>query len=63
MTTRLIIAYSLIALMVIVAAAMIWWKAYHSTRRVDARRRAKLAENYRRRGEAAEAAALKANEH
>ena len=62
MATRLIIAYSLIALMALAVAVGIWRNAYHSTRRVEARRKTKLAEHYRRRGRAAEAATLEASE-
>jgi hypothetical protein len=39
MTTRLIIAYSLIAAMVFAAAAIAWWAVYHSRERTEARRR------------------------
>ena len=38
MSTRLIIAYTLIAVMVLAAAAIAWWSAYHSRERTEARR-------------------------
>jgi hypothetical protein len=39
MTTRLIIAYSLIGAMVLAAAAIAWWTLYISRERTEARRR------------------------
>jgi predicted negative regulator of RcsB-dependent stress response len=51
MTFRLIIAYSLIALMVLAAVAVVCWNVYHSSRRTDARRRARQAEYFRKRDE------------
>ena len=45
MPTRLVIAYSLIALMVAATAAVIWWKAYHSHHRTYERRRRKVLAN------------------
>lgn len=57
MTTRLVIAYSLIALLVLAGAAVVWWNVYHSTRRTEARRQARLNEKNRRQDQArAEAA-------
>lgn len=49
MPTRLIIAYSLIALLTVAAAAWAWWIAHHSPKRVEARRRARTLEQHARR--------------
>ncbi len=37
MPTRLIIAYALIALLVLTAAGIAWWKVHHSRERVEER--------------------------
>jgi hypothetical protein len=53
---RLVIAYGLIGLMVLAAAAALWWRARNSYARRDERARVRLARHYRRRDEAAAAA-------
>ena len=53
MPTRLVVAYGLIALMVIGAAALVWWRARNTHHRRDTRARAALEERYRLRDEAA----------
>jgi uncharacterized iron-regulated membrane protein len=50
---RLVIAYGLIALLMLAAAAILWWRARNSRERRDARARDRLAERYRQRLEAA----------
>lgn len=55
MPDRLIVAYSVIALMALVAGAVIWWNIHHSRRRTEARRRKKVAEYSRSRDAAADA--------
>jgi hypothetical protein len=56
MTTRLLVGYALIALLVLATAAAIWWKTYYnSPRRVHARARARHTKRLRRRDEAAAA--------
>ena len=52
---RLIVAYGLIALMVLAGAAYFGWRAYNSQRRRDDRARGRVAERYRKRDEAAAA--------
>lgn len=52
MTTRLIVAYSLIALLVLAGAAAVWWNVYHSKGRTEARRSARVNERHRRQDEA-----------
>lgn len=39
--TRLIVAYALIALLVVAGAAVVWWNVYHSRQRVEERERAR----------------------
>jgi hypothetical protein len=41
MTERLMIAYGLIALMIVALAAIVWWNLYHSYPRKEARERAR----------------------
>ena len=53
MPTRLLVAYAIIAMLVIAGAAFAWWSAHNSRSRRDARARARLAERYRLRDEAA----------
>jgi hypothetical protein len=53
---RLVVAYGLIGLMVLAAVAWAWWRARNTHPRREARERARLAEHYRRRDEAAAAA-------
>lgn len=62
MTSRLVIAYSLIALMVLAAVAVVCWNVYHSSRRTDARRRARQAEYFRKRDESLSAKGASAAE-
>ena len=50
---RLVIAYGLIALMVLAAVGLAWWRAHNSQRRRDERARSRLAERYRQRSEIA----------
>jgi hypothetical protein len=57
MPTRLLFAYAIVALLVFAGAAFAWWTAYNSRDRRDARARARLAERYRVRDEAAGRAA------
>lgn len=47
MPTRLVIAYGLIALMVLAAAGLVWWRSRNTQRRRDERARRRLAERYR----------------
>ena len=53
--TRLIIAYGLIAAMLLAAVAVALWSVRNSWHRRDARDRARLAKHYQRRDEAAAA--------
>lgn len=39
--TRLIVAYALIALMVLAVAGVVWWQVRHSPRRVEEREQAR----------------------
>lgn len=57
MPTRLVVAYGIMALMVLAGAAFAWWTVHNSRSRRDQRARARLAERYRLRGEAARHAA------
>jgi hypothetical protein len=41
MTTRLVVAYALIALLVLAAAGIAWWNVHHSRPRTEARQRAR----------------------
>lgn len=41
MPTRLIVAYALIALLLVVAAGIAWWKVHHSRERVEERAKAR----------------------
>jgi hypothetical protein len=52
-TTRLVIAYGLIALMLLAAVGGLAWKLHNTQQRRDERGRAKLAERYRQRDDAA----------
>lgn len=45
--TRLLVAYGLIAVMVLAAATIVWWKARQSPRRIEARKRARRRAAYR----------------
>ena len=51
-STRLLVAYGLIGLMVLAAVAFIWWRAHNTQERRDTRARTKLAEYYRKRDQA-----------
>ena len=51
MPTRLIIAYSLLALLILAAAAAIWRIRHQSPKRVEERRRARTLEQHSRREE------------
>lgn len=53
MTTRLLVAYGLIALMVLAGLAFAWWARHNSSDRRAERSRTRLAERYRQRDEAA----------
>lgn len=53
MPMRLIVAYGLIAAMLLIAAAIAWWSRYNSRERRQLRSRARQAEVYRLRDEAA----------
>jgi len=57
MPTRLVLAYAILAMLVLAGAAFAWWTKHNSRDRRDARARARLAERYRQRDEAAERAA------
>ena len=57
MPTRILLAYAIIAVLVLAGAAFAWWTRHNSRDRRDARARARLAERYRVRDEAAERAA------
>ena len=57
MPARLLVAYAIIALLVLAGAAFAWWTAHNSRSRRDARARTRLAERYRLRDEAAARAA------
>jgi len=57
MPTRLLLAYAIIALLVLAGAAFAWWTAHNSRERRDARAKARLAARYRLRDEAAGCAA------
>jgi hypothetical protein len=52
MPTRLVIAYGLIAVMLLAAAGFAWWRARNTHERRDARARARQAARYRVRDEA-----------
>ena len=52
-TTRLAVAYGLIALMLLAAVGGVVWKLRNTQQRRDERSRARLAERYRQRDEAA----------
>ena len=54
---RLAVAYGLIALMVLAAVALVWWRWHNSERRRYARDRRRRDEYYRQRDQAAEAPA------
>ncbi len=41
MTDRLMLAYGLIFLMIVVIAAIVWWNVYHSYPHKEARERAR----------------------
>lgn len=56
MTTRLVIAYGLIALLMLAAAALAWWMSHNSRRKRDERARHRLEERYRSRDAAIAAA-------
>jgi type II secretory pathway component PulJ len=49
MTDRLLLAYSLIALLALAGAAIIAWKVYHSRSRTHARQRARMNKRHRQR--------------
>jgi len=53
MPTRLLVAYGLIALIALGVLAFAWWRSHNSESRRAARGRARLAEHYRLRDEAA----------
>lgn len=53
LSTRLLVAYGLIALMVLAAVALVVWVRHNSPRRRHLRERARDAEHFRRRQEAA----------
>ena len=53
MPMRLVIAYALIALMLLAAAGFAWWRTRNTQQRRDERARSRLAERYRQRDEAA----------
>ena len=57
MPTRLILAYAILAVLVLAGAAFAWWTKHNSRERRDARARSRLAERYRQRDEAAGRAA------
>ena len=57
MPTRLLLAYAIVAVLVLSGAAFAWWTPYNSRDRRDARARARLAERYRLRDEASGRAA------
>ena len=50
--TRLLVAYGLIALMLLAAVAVAVWSARNTWHRRDARNRARLAKHYQQRDEA-----------
>lgn len=54
---RLVVAYGLIALMVLAVAALVWWGAHNTQHRRSERAKHRLAERYRQREEAARTAA------
>ena len=54
---RLVVAYGLIALMVMAAVGLAWWRAQNKQRRRDERARILLADRYRQRRETAAAEA------
>lgn len=54
-TTRLTVAYGLIALLLLAALAIVLWNVRNSRQRRDERNRERLAKSYRRRDEAAAA--------
>ena len=58
MSTRILLAYAILAVLVLAGAAFVWWTAYNSRDRRDARARARLAERYRLRDEAPGRAAI-----
>ena len=49
--TRLIVAYGIMALLVLAAGALVWWAAYNTRDRRNARDRARCHERYRQRDE------------
>jgi hypothetical protein len=51
MPTRLIVAYALIALLVLTTAGIAWWHSYHSRPRTEARQRARRRALQQRRNE------------
>lgn len=52
-TTRLFVAYGLIAFMLLAGLAIVLWKMHNSRPRRDARARTRLHDHYRKRDEAA----------
>ena len=50
--TRLLVAYTLIAVMALAVAALVWWRARNTQNRQNARAASRLAERYRQRKEA-----------
>jgi hypothetical protein len=53
MPMRLVVAYGLIAAMLLIATAIAWWSRYNSRERREVRSRARQAEIYRVRDETA----------
>lgn len=51
--TRLLVAYGLIALILLAAVAVVLWTVRNSQDRRDSRARARLSEQYRKRDQAA----------
>lgn len=58
--TRLVVAYGLIALMILGAAALVWWRARNTYERRAERARTRDADRRRQRDAAAAAAARNA---